>query len=248
MTVLVAAGVACGLLAAWVFRRTADMAALRATLRQIHARFLEIRLYFDEPRLIWRAQKALIGANLRVCALMLRPALILALPMAWLTMQLDAVYGAAPLRAGEPAVVTAQLSTELRPEDAQSVLQAPAGIAVETPPVRIAAERQIAWRIRPLGPVSGRLRFTLRGATFTKAVAADSRSAFPLRRRERPLFAFLMHPEEPRLPAGSAVWLEVDYPEAARWWIAWFVGISTAAALVFARWLEKPIRYRGASN
>ena len=95
MTGLGAASVAGGLLAAWVFQRAVDMAALRLTLRQIHARLLEFRLFFDEPRLIWRAQKALVGANLRVCALLLWPALILALPMAWLMMQLDAAYGTA---------------------------------------------------------------------------------------------------------------------------------------------------------
>jgi hypothetical protein len=231
MTALVVAGVICGLIAGWLFRRTVDVAARRATLRQIHAHFLEFRLFFDEPRLIWRAQKALIRANLQVCALLLRPTLILALPMAWLMLQLDAVYGAAPLQIGEPAIVTAQLDTE----DAQSVLEAPPGIAVETPPVRIVSERQVVWRICPLHAVTGFLRFTLRGVTLTKAIAAGSRSVFLLRRRERSLFAFLLHPEEPRLPAGSVVWLEVDYPEASRWWIVWFLAISTASALVVVR-------------
>jgi hypothetical protein len=211
--------------------------ALRATLRQIHARFLEFRLFFDEPRLIWRAQKALLGANVHVCALLLRPTLILALPMAWLMMQLDAVYGTAPLRVGEPAVVTAQLT------DSQHwLLEAPAGIAVEMPPLNIARDRQIAWRIRPLRPVTGLLRFTLRGVTLTKAIAAGSRSTFLLRRRERSLSAFLMHPEEPRLPAAGVAWLEVDYPEPSRWWMVWFLAVSTASALVFARW------FPGASN
>ncbi len=248
MTGLAAAGVVCGLLTAWVFRRTADLPALRSTVRQIHARFFEFRLFFDEPRLIWGTQKALLSANLRLCALLLRPVLILALPMAWLMMQLDSVYGAAPLRVGEPALVTVQLETGLRSEDARSVLRAPAGIAVETPPVRVVSQREIVWRIRPLRPVTGRLRVTLRGVTLAKTVAAGSRSAFLLRRRERPLFAFLMHPEEPRLPAGAAVWLEVDYPEPARGWIVWFLGISTSAALLFALWPGKPTLCSGASN
>jgi hypothetical protein len=231
MTGLVLAGVACGLLTGWVFRRTVDVGALRATLRQIHAHFLEFRLFFDEPRLIWRAQKALIRANLRVCALLLWPTLILAFPMAWLMLQLDAVYGAVPLPVGEPAIVTAQLDREV----AQSVLEGPPGIAVETPPVRIASERQIVWRIRPLRPVTASLRFALGGVTATKAIAAGSRGVFLIRRRERALFAFLIHPEEPRLPAGSVVWLEVDYPEASHWWIVWFLAISSASALVFVR-------------
>jgi hypothetical protein len=231
MTGLVLAGVFCGVSSAFIFYRTADMSALLPIFRQIHARFLEFRLFFDEPRLIWRAQKALIGANLRVSALLLRPTLILALPVVWLMLQLDAVYGTAPLRVGEPAVVTAQLDTD----DEPWVLEAPAGIAVETPPVRITGERQMVWRIRPLRPTTGVLRFTLRGVTLTKAIAAGNRTTFLIRRRERSLPAFLLDPEEPRLPAGSVIWLEVDYPAASRWWMVWFLAISTTSALVFAR-------------
>jgi hypothetical protein len=228
---LLVTGVACGLLTAWVFQRTADLVALWTTLRQIHARFLEFRLFFDEPRLIWRAQKALVRANLRAGALLLPPTLILALPMAWLILQLDGIYGTAPLRVGEAAVVTAQLATDSQPW----VLEAPPEIAVETPPLRIVSERRMVWRIRPLRPVRGLLRFTMHGVTLTKAVVAGTRGAFLLRRRERPLLAFLLHPEEARLPAGGVVWLEVDYPDAPRWWIVWFLAISTVSTLVFAR-------------
>ena len=145
MTRLVVAAIFCGLLTAWVFSRTVNVQALRVTLRQIHAHFLEFRLFFDEPRLIWRAQKDLLRANLRFCGALLLPALILALPMTWVFMQLDVLYGAAPLRLGEPVVVTAQMATDLQRNDSESVLRAPPGIAVETPPVRIVSERQIAW-------------------------------------------------------------------------------------------------------
>lgn len=225
---LVAISAVSGLLAAWVFRRFTNLTALRKTVRQIHAHFLEFRLFFDEPRLIWRAQKDLIKANLRFCALLLPPTLILVLPMTWLTIQLDAMYGTAPLRNGEPAIVTAQLTTDLQPEDAQSILEAPKGIAVETPPVRITSNRQIAWRIRPLQTFNGHLTFTLRGVTLTKSIKPG--------RRERPLLAFLMHPEESRLPAGSVVWLGIDYPKKSRQWIVLFLAISTAAALAAMRW------------
>lgn len=226
-----AVGIASGLPAAEVFRRTVDTGALRSTLRQIHARFLEFRLFFDEPRLIWRAQKALIRANFRLCLLFLQPALILALPMAWLMFQLDTVYGRAPLGVGEPSVVTAQLDAG----SPSAALEAPAGINVETSPLHIASERRIVWRIRPLRPVTGLLRFTLNGVLFTKAIAAGSGNIFLLRRRENSLWAFLLHPEEPRLPAGGVAWLEVDYPGRSRWWMVWFLAAFSATTFVLAR-------------
>jgi hypothetical protein len=236
MMVLIVAALASGALSGWVFFHTCDRAAVRATLRRIHGDFLEFRLFFDEPALIWRAQKDLFRANFRLAALLLRPTLMLALPMAWLMMQLSDMYGTAPLKIGTAAVVTAQLATDSQVADGKSHLEAPAGIAVETEPLRVVSERQIVWRIRPQKPVSGDLRFTVQGMPLTKTVTARESPSFVSPRRERPLFAFLMHPEEARLPAGNVLWLEVEYPKRAPWWILWFFAISSVGALLFVRW------------
>ena len=157
MTLAVIAGIVSGLLTALVFRLTTDTAALRFTLREIQARFLEFRLFFDEPRLIWRAQKALLRANARALGIVMPSILILALPMTWVILQLEKT----PLRVGEPTVVTVQLAHA----GDEVTLEAPPEIAVETPPVHITEERQIAWRIRLLRPVSGRPSLSARPAS-----------------------------------------------------------------------------------
>ena len=136
-------------------------AAVRAAGKRLQADLLEMRLYSSEPALMWRAQKAVVRDNVRWLALMLPPALILGLPLAWLFVQLDSVYGHSPLAVGGVAVVTVQLKRALEPVDAAATLQAPPGIAVETPPIRIIARRQISWRIRALRPVRGNLRFVM---------------------------------------------------------------------------------------
>ena len=189
-----------------------DRAAVRVAGKRLHARLLEMRLYSSEPALLWAAQKALLRDNVRWLALMLRPALVLALPSAWLFMQLDSIYGHSPLAVGAQAVVTVQLARALAPVDATSTLQAPPGIAVESPPVRVFAERQISWRIRALRPVRGNLRLVLRGHAIEKTIVAGEWNALLSPRRERSLLGFLLHPEESRLPAGDVAWVEVDYP------------------------------------
>ena len=136
-------------------------AAVRAAGKRLQADLLEMRLYSSEPALMWRAQKALLRDNVRWLALMLPPALILGLPLAWLFIQLDGIYGRNPLPVGGVAVVTVQLKRALDPADAAATLQAPPGIAVEPPPVRVIARRQISWRIRALRPVRGNLRFVM---------------------------------------------------------------------------------------
>src|ERR1700730_16333571 len=107
---LAAVSVASGLFALWIFRHTTDLAAVRSAIKRVHAHLLEFRLFYDEPRLIWRAQKSILRENLRFLLLMLRPVLILTLPMAWLLIQLEAVYGYAPLAVGEASVITAQMT------------------------------------------------------------------------------------------------------------------------------------------
>jgi hypothetical protein len=242
---LAAVSVACGLFALWIFGRTTDLAAVRSTIKRIQAHLLEFRLFYDEPRLIWRAQKAILRENLRFFLLMVRPAMILTLPMAWLLFQLEAVYAYAPLPIGEPSVITAQVSGQLILEDVAATLQMPPGISVETLPVRSMADRQISWRIRPLRPVRGILRLGFGGAAIDKTIAAGTRPIFLVRKRVRSLLQFLLCPEEARLPVGEIAWVEVDYPKTdviiagiALPWIAWFVLISTLSALVFARWFR----------
>src|SRR5579864_8298615 len=133
---LVMASIVAGVLTAYVIRHTGNASALRTVRKRIHAHFLEFRLFFDEPGLIWEAQIALLCDNARLLWLLLPPMAILAFPMAWLVMQLDNVYGRRPLHAGESAVVTAQLTRPISASD-RFDLQGNGGIAVETPPVRV---------------------------------------------------------------------------------------------------------------
>ncbi len=212
MIALVIVSVLTGLITALVFRRTTDMALLRATWKRIQAHLLEFRLFFDEPQLIWKAQLGLFREHARFFALLLPAMLILGPPMAWMWLQLDTIYAHRPLRAGEPAVVTAQLNAGA----SKLTLQAPAGMTVEVGPVRVAGSNQAAWRIRADREVRGTLKFTVDGQSVVKSIAAGGRPTLLSMRRTRDLTDFLLHPEEPRLPAGVIAWLDVDYPRSAR--------------------------------
>jgi hypothetical protein len=234
---LAVVGVICGVAASLVFGRTADTRAVRATRRRLYAHLIEFRLFADEPALIWRAQKALVRDNLRLLALVARPALILLLPMAWVFAQLDWLCGYGPLVPGQPAIVTAQMAGSLEPADAGASLAAPPGIAVETPPVRVWHDRQISWRIRPAAAVEGVLELTVRGHKIDKAVTAGG-GAFALRRRVRSLAAFLLHPWERRIAAGDVRWVEVDYPHGGWSAVLWFLAISAASMMGFSRWFR----------
>jgi hypothetical protein len=227
---LVLISVACGLAVAWIYRGTADRDAVRLARKHVYAHLLEFRLFADDPQLVFRAQLALIAANARLLVLLLPPLLISAVPLAWIALQLDAVYGTRPLAVGQAAIVTAQMETDAIPS-----LQAPPGILVETPPVRELSDQQVSWRIRATEAVRGDLRLTWRGETIEKTVSAGDRTVFLLRRRVHPFLQFLLQPEESRVQTAGVEWVEVDYPKAESW-ILWFLAISTVSALVFDRY------------
>src|SRR5215831_15106979 len=158
----------------WVFGRTSNQESIQRTKNRLKARMLEMRLFTDEPRLVWEAQKGLLLANLRFLGLTLRPALFLAIPMVLVFVQLEAFYGRTPLNVGQSAIVTMQMKEDLAAASSVPVLQAPDGILVESAPVRVLGERQVSWRIRPVRDVSGSLKFVLPSGTVEKQIEAGA--------------------------------------------------------------------------
>jgi hypothetical protein len=197
-----------GLIAVYVFRRFTDETLLRDSANRMIAHAMELRLFIDSPRLVFRAQRELLRENLHLLRLISIPSIILAALFTLMFPQLDAMYGHAPLRIGEDSVVTAHIS------DGQ--LEAPTGIRIESPAVRSIHDRDVSWQIRPLGAVSGQLRVQ----TLTQPVVAGKGLVNGW-----------------RLPFTSPS-IEIPYPKASVFglnWMVWFFLFSTVAALVYAR-------------
>src|SRR6185295_4349483 len=111
---------------------------------RLMAHLYEMRLFADEPVLIWKAQWGLLKGNVRYLGMMLLPMVVMTFPMVLLLAQLDCFYGYMPLQPGHEAILTVKLKDAgLSPS-----LRAPDGIAVETDGVRLDEGRQISWRIR----------------------------------------------------------------------------------------------------
>jgi len=242
MISLAALGIALGLVLLLVLRKVSNQQAIRNIRRQIQACLYELRLFIDEPGLIWRAQGRLLWLNVRHLALMLRPALILALPMLILFSVLEPFYGKAPLPVGDASLVTVKLAHPPGPLVAAPILQPPDGINVETPAVRMQGTGQVCWRIRPAKATSGPLRIVFPTEIATKQIVSGTRPGFLSMKRVRLSWRLLLHPTEYPLPTGNVEWISVDYPSRAIGWLGlelpWFVWLlvfSMATALVLMR-------------
>jgi uncharacterized membrane protein (DUF106 family) len=228
---------AVGIAMPWVVARTSNQKAIEQTKKRLQAYLLEMRLYGDDLSLVARSQKNLLFGNLRYMALMLKPALYLTVPFVILMIHMDGFYGWAPLPVGEAAVITVQTAAVLDSNTPAPKLEAPPGIAVETPAVRALRAGQFSWRIRPQQPTDGLLRFDWNGARFEKNITAGTGWHYLSIRRARSAWEALWNPGENRLDAANIEWVEASYPPATidflgleLHWVIWFLLISIVSA------------------
>jgi hypothetical protein len=243
MLSLVPLSVLVGIGMLWVFRRTSNQEAIRKVKARIQAHLYEMRLFVDEPLLVWQAQWGLMSANFRYIGMMLVPALVMTAPMVLIFAQLECFYAYTPLEPGQTAIVTVQMKSTgvgLTPK-----LRAPEGIAVETPPVHVDGGRQISWRIRALRPITGDLQLVFPDATLEKSVQAGRGPQYLSERRVSSAFDLLWYPGENRLAAGPVDWIELRYPQATvhflgldLHWLIWLLVLSMVSALLLKRRLR----------
>jgi hypothetical protein len=197
-----------------------------------------MRLFTDEPMLIWKAQWGLLTANAKYIGLMLVPALVASIPMILLFAQLECFYGHSPIQVGREAIVTAHMNA---PAEADPpTLHAPQGIEVETPAVRADGGREISWRIRAVGPAKGDLDVVFLSGSVSKSIRAGVGPQYVSERRVSSLLDQIWYPGESRLSDTSVDWIEINYPSATvhalgmdLHWLIWLLIISMISALVF---------------
>jgi hypothetical protein len=231
-----------GIAMLWVIGKLSNQDAVRLTRRQIQATLLEFRIFWDEPRVVWRSQIRLLRLNLRYLGLLLPAVLIGVIPVALLMIRMEALYGRAPLPVGQPAIVTVQLAGPIDERAAPPRLEAPALVLVETPALRVFRDNQVCWRIRPLGAASGNLKLLVNGEVIEKHIVAGGPWCYLSDRRSGRLGDLFWHPGEPPLQNGNVTWVEIRYPTAF-WgpgnfqfqWIWWFFAFSMLAGLLLKR-------------
>lgn len=217
-----------------VFRSFSNQDAIRRASNRLVAHLMEFRLFIDEPALILRAQRDLLIENGRLLRLVFVPSLILAVLFFILIPQLDSVYGKAPLKAGEPAVVTVEMKDGIATAPPLT-LKVPAGISVETPGVHIPRLHQISWRIRPHAGAAAKLEVIGASHPIAKTVASGGGFHRLSEQRSTGLGRFVLNPVESPFSDASIRAIDVQYPAATvlhLHWLVWFSVISTAAAVL----------------
>ena len=205
-----------GLLMLAVFRWTSNQDGIRRSKNAIKAHLLELRLYKDSLAQQLRSQGRVLRANGRYLGHALKPMLVMIVPVLLILVQLNLRFGSRPLALGETAILKVKLAAGHTPVETGIVLEAPPGVAVETPPLRIEEDREIDWRLRAAAPGAHELTFRLGADAFTKTVFVGERGLIkiPNLKPGPSLLDQVFNPGERPIPKGVPVEsVEVLHPE-----------------------------------
>jgi len=236
-TLIVVSALISGAASVAFIKRFADLGGMRKAVNRIVACLLEFRLFADEPSVVLKAQWNLLAANARLMRLMALPALALIAPYWLLLAAADGFFAHAPLTPGEPSVVTLRCRGSEDVRTAIVTLEAPAGVTVDTAPVRIPVDSEICWRIRAQEPVSGRLAVHYNGRLLTKTVSSSRGLESLSDLRAGSVWLFLLHPEELPFSDPAIASIRVAYPKATVFelpWLFWFCAASFVGAIAGA--------------
>lgn len=225
------AAISCGsgVLLVWLFGRTSDQARIHEVRDRIRGNLLGVRLFQRDITVVLRLQRRIFGDTFRFLRLAVVPMLVMLAPVLLIMTQLNLRFAVRSIEPGEAAVVTAAVRDPAA-FDRAVALEAPDGVAVETPPVRIRATREIAWRVRVDQAGTHALRVRVGDDTVDKEITGGAGwGPVPQRRTGRGVLDSLLYPGEPPIPSDHAVEaVEIAYPpleiDALGLRVDWLIG------------------------
>ena len=205
MAALAAISGGSGVLLVWLFGRFSDQDRIREVRDRIRGNLIGVRLFRRDVAVVLGLQRRILGDTLRYLRLAAVPMLILAAPAVPIVVQLHLRFAVGPIEPGAAAVVTATVR-DASAFDGPIALASPAGVTVETPPVKIRATREIAWRVRVHRAGRHVLRVQVGAETVDKTlVGGGGWGAVAQRRTGRGALDTLLYPGEPPIPRGHGI-------------------------------------------
>ena len=199
-----------------VFRRTTNSTKLQEAKNGMQARLLEVRLFKDSPSIVLAALAGMLFCNFRYLKHSLKPTLLLLPLLLVLMVHLDAWFGHSPLQPGLAALVRVKLHSSVQQVLEGVSAKAPPGLSIETPALRIPAENEISWVVRPKQTGLYTLLVRAAGAEVQKTIVVtngrwDRVATLTV---ASGFWNHWTHPGEASLPRDSQIeWLEINYPD-----------------------------------
>jgi uncharacterized membrane protein (DUF106 family) len=247
LAIVIVVSLVVGLVMVVLFGYTSDQKAIGIAKDQLKAHLLAVRLYRDQIPVVMGSYGKILRGTGRYLKLAFKPLLYVIIPITLLMVQIDRYLGATPIPPNTPFLLTVHLSdyevSSLASYNLNSVtLDLPPEITMTAPPVHIAAESEIVWRL--IGSKEGRyeVKIAAAGQSAAKAVCVgtDLPRISMVRLRGR-FWERMFSSAEPALPENSPIEsISINYPdrdiEIAGFgmnWIWLFFILSMVAGFIF---------------
>jgi uncharacterized membrane protein (DUF106 family) len=240
LAIVVVMSVVVGLLMVVLFGYTSDQKAIGIAKDQLKAHLLAVRLYRNQIPVVMGSYGKILRGTGRYLKLAFKPLLYVIIPITLLIVQIDRYLGATPIPPNTPFLLTVHTTGDDALNDA--TLGLPPEIAMSAPPVHVAAENEIVWRL--IGSKEGKyeLKIAAAGQSVAKAVCLGSGLPRISTIRLRGHFWERMFTSaEAALPENSPIEsISINYPdrniEIAGYgmnWIWLFFVLSMVAGFIF---------------
>jgi hypothetical protein len=219
-----------------VIRRTTPQHAVARARSRIAASIYEMRLFLDDPRAVFAAQGRLVKWSAVYLACILPAALVLAVPLGLVYLELEVRHGLAPFTPPTDVVVRVELAD---PRTSPDVVIEPLGTAAVTAIVRAPDEGAVYARVAIERPGTHEVIARLGRDAVAKKIVADPDAAVALPERRGGVARLWTLGSEPPPATNSIVAVSVQHPERpdrlpVPWWGYW-LGLSIVFALLLRR-------------
>jgi hypothetical protein len=228
-----------GLFMLLMFKRVSNQHAILLAKNSIKAHLLGIRLYKHDAALSLIETGQLFAGNARYFYHIIKPLLILSVPVMIVLIQVGSRFGFQPAQVNKPIIVTVRVGENV--DVTQVSLKPSPGIKIETPPLRLPGHNEINWRVRPVENGRHLLIFNYGEKSVSKNLVADHRHHLLAAKRVRAnTLAALLYPAESALNPDCFIReIIVNYKENAvivaglsMHWLVSFVVVSVAIGLM----------------
>jgi len=214
-----------------IFKKTSNQQKITYHKNKIFGHVLQIPLYKDRFGLLLISIVKILKHNLLYIKQTLIPLLFMIVPLVILMVQIDNRCGYEPLQANQQFFIRAEVEKDAAADTLDKVLcETSGGIQLETPPLRIEAERGVFWRARVVTDASEQesilyLRVQGDGVKNEKQVVTDySQKRFlPDKKKWSFWNALFTNAEGYLAPDAPFSSISINYQRAGYWFLFWDV-------------------------
>jgi hypothetical protein len=243
LSIVIFVSLVIGLVMVVLFGYTSDQKAIGVAKDQLKAHLLAVRLYRDQIPVVMGSYGKILRGTGRYLKLAFMPLLYVIIPITLLMVQIDRYLGQTPIPVNTPFLLTVQLTGQTGGDPASDIaLDLPLGITMTAPPVHIAAENQIVWRLASSQAGMYELKIAAGGQSVAKSVSvgSDLPRISTIRLRGK-FWERMFSSAEPSLPENSPIEsISINYPDRdidiagyGMNWIWLFFILSMVAGFIF---------------